>query len=48
MGKTNENKVNCSPPGLEEVFRAWGTPGLTKEQIAAIERKHGLVWKQPK
>ena len=37
--------VVSSPPGLEEVFRAWDTPGLSKEQIAAIERKHRLIWK---
>jgi mannose-6-phosphate isomerase-like protein (cupin superfamily) len=37
-----------SPPGLEEIFVAWSTPGLSKEQVAAVERKHGLMWKQPK
>jgi mannose-6-phosphate isomerase-like protein (cupin superfamily) len=35
-----------SPPGLEEVFRAWSTPGLSKEQISALERKHGMQWRQ--
>jgi mannose-6-phosphate isomerase-like protein (cupin superfamily) len=36
-----------SPPGLEEIFLAWSTPGLSKAQIAATERKHGLIWKAP-
>jgi mannose-6-phosphate isomerase-like protein (cupin superfamily) len=37
-----------SPPGLEEIFLAWSNPGLSKKQIAAVEQKHGLIWKEPK
>ncbi len=35
-----------SPPGLEEIFRAWSTPNLPKKAVAAVEQKHGLIWKQ--